>query len=225
MKKRFNIIAILILFTIATSIVSLFTGSNFYEMKNSFSEGFKSGYNKARHPENNKNEETFFLRIEERFDKPKTYQITNTINSKKVSFSPIYIKANVDLENIDNTTSKILQVLPFFALLIIFFALLASFTAYIKFIIATNKNQLFNNKNMRYLNILGWSLIIVFIFTAIHSASYNYTISTMVHFDELKIINMEPINYYLLILGLTSLLIRQFIGIGIKMKEEQELTI
>lgn len=83
MKKKFNILATIILLSIAASIVSYFIGPDFQYFIHEFKRGSKRGYQEIE-----LNQPTVYLNLDQIDDNPKTFQLTNTLNSKELDCTP-----------------------------------------------------------------------------------------------------------------------------------------
>lgn len=103
-------------------------------------------------------------------------------------------------------------------------ALVASVIVFLLLILSINKSQIFEWKNVRRLRWMGGLLISVFVCYAVPELMSYWNISAV----------FEPENYMLdpfslqmsdLLLGIGCLIVAETFAIGMKMKEEQELTI
>ena len=89
---------------------------------------------------------------------------------------------------------------------------------------AINKSDIFNWKNVRRLRWLGVALLLNFISEAVPALMNDYELSSVF---SLSGYSMETSidSVMLVILGLVSLIVGEVFAIGLKMKEEQDLTI
>ena len=104
------------------------------------------------------------------------------------------------------------------------FAIIASTVLFIQLIVAINKSDIFNWKNVRRLRWLGVALLLNFISEAVPALMNDYELSSVF---SLSGYSMETSidSVMLVILGLVSLIVGEVFAIGLKMKEEQDLTI
>ena len=104
------------------------------------------------------------------------------------------------------------------------FAIIASTVLFIQLIVAINKSDIFNWKNVRRLRWLGGALLLNFISEAVPALMNDYELSSVF---SLSGYSMETSidSVMLVILGLVSLIVGEVFAIGLKMKEEQDLTI
>ncbi|UVV57047.1 DUF2975 domain-containing protein [Bacteroides fragilis] len=104
------------------------------------------------------------------------------------------------------------------------FAIIASTVLFIQLIVAINKSDIFNWKNVRRLRWLGVALLLNFISEAVPAPMNDYELSSVF---SLSGYSMETSidSVMLVILGLVSLIVGEVFAIGLKMKEEQDLTI
>ena len=95
---------------------------------------------------------------------------------------------------------------------------------FIQLIVAINKSDIFNWKNVRRLRWLGVALLLNFISEAVPALMNDYELSSVF---SLSGYSMETSidSVMLVILGLVSLIVGEVFAIGLKMKEEQDLTI
>lgn len=95
---------------------------------------------------------------------------------------------------------------------------------FIMIILSINKSRIFEWKNVRRLRWLGWLLIVSFLFYLIPQV-INYWGLKEVFSLEKYIIAPLGVQTTDLLLGLACLIVAETFAIGLKMKEEQDLTI
>lgn len=103
-------------------------------------------------------------------------------------------------------------------------AVIASTVLFVQLIVSINKSDIFNWKNVRRLRWLGVTLLLSFISEAVPALMNDYELSSVF---SLSGYSMETSidSVMLVILGLVSLIVGEVFAIGLKMKEEQDLTI
>lgn len=96
---------------------------------------------------------------------------------------------------------------------------------FVRLIISINKSDIFNWKNVRRLRRLGLALIISFCcsFSVAYITLYNVSEVFSLRGYTLELSGI--ISATMLVLGLCSLIVGEVFAIGLKMKEEQDLTI
>ena len=88
-----------------------------------------------------------------------------------------------------------------------------------------NRGDIFSWKNVRFLRKLGWALILLFICTLGTTVIGNYEASQVLQLNGCEFSYTFAFSDATFILGFISLLVAEVFAIGLKMKEEQELTI
>ena len=88
-----------------------------------------------------------------------------------------------------------------------------------------NRGDIFSWKNVKFLRKLGWALILLFICTLATIVIGNYEASQVLQLNGCEFSYTFAFSDATLILGFISLLVAEVFAIGLKMKEEQDLTI
>lgn len=208
MKKRFNFISITILAILVISIMS-FTYDQFEDVI-------------MGHKSNQNNEIGTIVDLKPIKENSHLFIFKNQKDGSDIQFYPNNISVSfsnsTDYSSLWDTLILIMA-LPFII------SSLACIIYFIKFIVSVNKGRIFEHINTHYLKVLGISLIVCAI-SEILISFFIYKMNTeLLSFEGYKI-NFEDIGGFLnLILGLSALLVAQFLKMGITMKEEQELTI
>lgn len=96
---------------------------------------------------------------------------------------------------------------------------------FIRLIIAINKSNIFNWKNVRRLRCLGLALIVSFCCTFFAAYLSVLSIEEVFSLHGYSLCLSEVVSITTLVLGLCSLIVGEVFAIGLKMKEEQDLTI
>ncbi len=104
-------------------------------------------------------------------------------------------------------------------------AAVVAFVYFIQFISSVKRSVVFDKRNVRYLRFMGWALLVNYLGTAIPDL-----VSTCIvrHTVELENYDIAPFifdNFTNLFLILGCFIIAETFTIGIKLKEEQDLTI
>ncbi len=215
-KTKFNIISCIIL-----SIIVISLGSTLWEGRHDFIRGFKKGYGDARSEEVSSKKQVMYVEIHQTSDEATAPTLFNSKNQTETSFEPIQVRMFSNTEDI-NPYMLTANFLIVFALFISFIVALVFF---IKFILSVNKQKYFEEKNVHYLKIVGRALLISGVLEFMFSY-LEYNMNTQAFQFEGYSITFDSGNSYLnIILGLSALLISQFVKMGLIMKEEQELTI
>ena len=103
--------------------------------------------------------------------------------------------------------------------------LFLAFLYFIRFIVKVNQNEIFSHRNIRRLRIIGGLLVVSFVLSSIAAFCLIATISTTFAVDNYEVFYSDRFNIMPLMLGLTSLLAAQVFAMGLKLQEEQALTI
>lgn len=218
MKKRLNILCILVFIVLGLSL---------YTTGYQFGAGMKAGMNlaKEQHKAPNKCDGSMFAGNFRFVDivptiamlKPDTMINARTEEKVPVIYTQMAVRTGKDTNFsylIISSSCSLMNTLLTISALIVFIML----------ILSINKSQIFEWKNVRRLRWLGSLLIVSFIF---------YLVPQVVNYWGLKevfalhnyIIAPFALQVTDLLLGLGCLIVAETFAIGLKMKEEQELTI
>lgn len=96
---------------------------------------------------------------------------------------------------------------------------------FVKIIISINKSDIFNWKNVRRLRWLGRALIIGFLAEVLPILVTYIEISDQLSIPGYSFHMSELVPLLTLVLGIVALIVAEVFAIGLRMKEEQELTI
>lgn len=96
---------------------------------------------------------------------------------------------------------------------------------FFRLIVAINKSEIFNWLNMRRLRRLGFALIVGFCCAFIIGYIDYQSISEVFSLKGYDLSFSKIVDITMLVLGLSSLIVGEVFAIGLKMKEEQDLTI
>lgn len=228
MKKRLNLLSTILLIAFGTQ----FLMQTFYmapEIIQSFREGYEAGTHLGEKAvEQNSN--SLVLLGEELMPVPLNlapnqygHLPDSLYNTKTGNWMP----ANIDSVIVEYKKEINLyeQLFIFLTSLLYTAGLIVAFVYFIRLVLAINKSVIFEWKNVKRLRRIGAGFIVAFIcnfimeyinynFASSHILLSNYTISCMSLFKGVN-----------LIFGFISLLLAEVFAIGLRIKEQQELTI
>ena len=172
-----------------------------FNMGRDFGHGFSEGM-KISHSGNQSVEQAINFRIATLMPKDFSSFKDSVYNEKTGSYVPVAYTQMVTNVKVDRSTWMMVAQL----------------------IVAINKSDIFNWKNVRRLRWLGVALLLNFISEAVPALMNDYELSSVF---SLSGYSMETSidSVMLVILGLVSLIVGEVFAIGLKMKEEQDLTI
>ena len=206
MKKRLNLLCacVLIGLLLSTStVISL--------MVQAVSAGFKAGYESVEKGKELNIPSDLFA---------ETGSVTNLKNSSQASIKPIIslIEAPTTGSSLSRTANGIttlISVLASIFCLIQFFYLIRNI----------NRGDIFSWKNVKFLRKLGVSLILLFICSFTTIMIGNYEAAQVLELKGCEYSNIFAFSEPTFILGFIALLVAEVFAVGLKMKEEQDLTI
>lgn len=102
---------------------------------------------------------------------------------------------------------------------------IVSVVFFVKLIISINKSDIFNWKNVRRLRFLGGALILSFFCSVISICITNSELSEALSIPGYSLHLSELLSVLTLVLGIVSLLVGEVFAIGLRLQEEQDLTI
>ena len=218
MKKRLNFITLLI--GIAIGIIVM-NSEGVSLMKLSFAEGVREGKNSANEFfETGKTKNKIMVLYLE----PIANNLPSTLLNKKsgdlipASINLTMVKVPMDTEQGVNMLWEILcAVISFSSIIMIIYN-------FIRIIIAVNKSVIFEWINVKRLRRIGIGFLIIFIANAIMIYDQNSVASEILEIENYNIIN-SSIDGIILFIGMISFLVAEIFAMGLRLKEEQELTI
>jgi len=95
---------------------------------------------------------------------------------------------------------------------------------FLRIIFAVNKSVIFEWINVRRLRRMGIGFISIFVFNTIMILVHKHTVLQLIEIENYKIIN-SPLEGSILMFGVVSFLVAEIFAVGLKLREEQELTI
>ena len=213
MKKRLNLLCacVLIGLLLSTStVISL--------MVQAVSAGFKAGYESVEKELNISDYKIVCTMPSDLF--AETGSVTNLKNSSQASIKPIIslIEAPTTGSSLSRTANGIttlISVLASIFCLIQFFYLIRNI----------NRGDIFSWKNVKFLRKLGVSLILLFICSFTTIMIGNYEAAQVLELKGCEYFNIFAFSEPTFILGFIALLVAEVFAVGLKMKEEQDLTI
>lgn len=135
-----------------------------------------------------------------------------------VSFSSMMVSVDTKSTTLEQIASSLLNLLH---IAICIWAIVL----FVRLVISINKSDIFNWKNVRRLRLLGTALIISFC-TALLPAYLTFRgVGKVFSVHGYNLDLSDMVNTTTLVLGISTLIVAEVFAIGLKMKEEQDLTI
>lgn len=155
--------------------------------------------------------------------KPLDFFRDSVYNEKSKSYVPaVYSSMVVSVDSHDSIGKLVVKSLLIY--LHLGFSLWAV-VLFIRLIISINKSDIFNWRNVRRLRRLGMALVISFCCTFASKYLDFIGIDAVFSLRGYELSLSELVSTTTLVLGLCSLIVGEVFAIGLKMKEEQDLTI
>ena len=214
MKKRLNFITLLIGIALCASF---YNSENYLAFKEGTIEGIRMAQNEMQE---NRLSESFFITLE-----PVDFlKMPNTLLNVKSGelLSTRIREAVVSVPVIKKTIAY-----SFWNTFCSFFyiaGMIIVLYSFIKIIIAVNKSVIFEWINVKRLRRMGIGFLLMFVSDIITSVIYKYAVLKIVEIENYEIIN-RTYNGSILLLGIIALLVAEIFAVGLRLKEEQELTI
>lgn len=147
--------------------------------------------------------------------------VTNLKDSSQVAIMPIVSLVEVPKESNSAMLGALNSILCLLAAIIGLFSVIQFY----KLIRNINRGDIFSWKNVKFLRKLGWALIVMFICSFGIILLGNYEAAQVVTLNGCKYSNTFAFSEPTFILGAIALLVAEVFAVGLKMKEEQDLTI
>lgn len=144
-------------------------------------------------------------------------------NEKTGKFvSAMYGTMLIGLDTQEGMASKVLyKILGFLNVVAIVWAIVL----FIKIIVAINRSDIFNWRNVRRLRRLGGLLVVGFGCSLLSEYLLLCSLRDVLTLSNYDLTLSDIVSITTLVLGLSALIVGEVFAIGLKMKEEQELTI
>ncbi len=136
-----------------------------------------------------------------------------------VAYDSLVIGLQDDTRNMTANGITTLLTLTYMGLLI------WALVLFIRLVTAINKSDIFNWKNVRRLRLLGFALLVSFLCDALRNYLTINGLSDVVSLSGYAISYSQVVDTVNCLLGICALIVAEVFAIGLRMKEEQELTI
>lgn len=149
--------------------------------------------------------------------------VDSVYNEKSARYVPAtYSTLMVSVETHPSTGSKIADKFLLFLQLILY---IWAVVLFIRLIISINKSDIFNWRNVRRLRRIGFFLIVAFCCTLVSAYLSLCSVEEVFSIRGYDLSLSDVTDTTVLVLGICSLIVGEIFAIGLKMKEEQDLTI
>lgn len=148
--------------------------------------------------------------------------ITITDSMTKKTYKAWPTRLNIPVEGKPDLTGSIVPIISGIALLALGIITLVSF---IRFVLNINHNRIFTKKNTKHLKRIGWCMILIGMLATLKYCNDAYASMQTFSLTGYSLDYSSAVYTGTLLFGLFSLVIAEAFAIGVKMKEEQELTI
>ncbi|MBM6946411.1 DUF2975 domain-containing protein [Bacteroides gallinaceum] len=216
MKKRLNLICLGIVLAVLVSMSFLF--STFYY-------GFKAGIDAYEQGAAGVEKlDVTYKMIGTMPTDVITNETATAINEKDgstVSILPFISMIGIPNEKADATDSIFLSLLDWMVIICCIYAIVQ----FVKMIRNIHRNIIFDWANVKRLRRLGFSLILCFCCSLVTFAINNHLVSQVISLKDCDFSIAFQFSDPTLLIGFTSLLFAEIFAIGLKLKEENDLTI
>ncbi len=216
MKKRLNLICLGIVLAVLVSMSFLF--STFYY-------GFKAGIDAYKQGAAGVEKlDVTYKMIGTMPTDVITNETATAINEKDgstVSILPFISMIGIPNEKADATDSIFLSLLDWMVIICCIYAIVQ----FVKMIRNIHRNIIFDWANVKRLRRLGLSLILCFCCTLVTFAINNHLVSQVISLKDCDFSIAFQFSDPTLLIGFTSLLFAEIFAIGLRLKEENDLTI
>lgn len=216
MKKRLNLICLGIVLAVLVSMSFLF--STFYY-------GFKAGIDAYEQGAAGVEKlDVTYKMIGTMPTDVITNETATAINEKDgstVSILPFISMIGVPNEKADATDSIFLSLLDWMVIICCIYAIVQ----FVKMIRNIHRNIIFDWANVKRLRRLGFSLILCFCCSLVTFAINNHLVSQVINLKDCDFSIAFQFSDPTLLIGFTSLLFAEIFAIGLRLKEENDLTI
>lgn len=216
MKRKLNILYLLTFIVLFSSVIG-----DLYSGIKAFEDGWSDGGNI-------KGNSYQSALVKDRYNSADVhFQFAKTNSNIKIRNEKTGKDINIWLNEIDipHSDSTLLSIMSLFIIIPVIAALWAV-VVFIKLIISINKDEgVFNKRNIRRLRTLGILLLIYAVYVSIFSFLNVYAAAQEVTIKGCSIDYSECFELRTILLALISLIASRIFANGLRMREEQELTI
>lgn len=218
MKRRLNILCVIVLLVLGYSVL---------EMTYYVGMGIKLGLEKGFDKEVNikEKEEMSNLQVVQLI--PENLGSALLIDSVYNEKSGEYVPASYGqmIVSVDTKPGVFSRVVSGLVLLGDYVVIIWAVVLFIRLIVAINRSDIFNWKNVRRLRRLGILLIISFCCTFFTASLTLHNVEKVFAMPGYSLSMTDMVHITSLVLGLSALIVAEVFAIGLRMKEEQDLTI
>lgn len=220
MKKRLNILCLLVIAVLGYSVFD-----SIYQLSELFVSSLEKNFSQEINESDKQIELQKIRNMQPVAVLPNDFPLfsDSILNEKTGEYVPmIYSQMIVSVKSEPNLRQMIAaKVASFVYLAAIFFAIYV----FVRLIISMNKSVIFDWKNVRRLRMLGISLIVCFVCEVITIYITSLALSDVFSVKGYSLHLSELTTITNLVLGLTALIVGEVFAIGLRIKEEHELTI
>ncbi|EKU87681.1 DUF2975 domain-containing protein [Bacteroides oleiciplenus] len=218
MKRRLNILCVIVLFVLGYSVLE----TTYY-----VGMGIKAGIEKGFDSKIDVKEREEMTNLQVVQLVPKDLGGAILIDSVYNEKSGEYVPAAYGqmIVSVNTQPSVLSRIISFLILIADYVAIVWAVVLFIRLIVSINKSDIFNWKNVRRLRRLGVLLIISFACTFFTAFLSFYNVGKVFSVTGYSLSMADMVHITSLVLGLSALIVAEVFAIGLRMKEEQDLTI
>lgn len=217
MKKKFNVLSAIVFVVLAINLAA-----GFYYAALGFTEGIRSAMNECETggdgAERHAPAMISFLPTE-LLTMPDS--VTNTVTGEKTGAMAAHLMVRLDRETTGGAAGIVTSILSVFICVI----LLLVIWHFIHFIRNINRMEIFTWKNVNLLETMGGLLLAVFVANLANSLITYWQVSRVFALEGRVFDFFTPLTDSTLILGVLAMITGEVFAMGLKLREEQELTI
>lgn len=218
MKRRLNVLCLIVLLVLGYSIV---------EMTYYVGMGIKTGLQRGFNEEVSLQEKKEIANLQLVYLMPENFDgdiLSDSVYNVK---SGEYVSASFGqlAVSVDTKPSVLSRIVTILLVIADYVAIIWALVLFVRLIIAINRSDIFNWKNVRRLRRLGVMLIVSFGCALSIALLSLYNVKEVFALSGYSLTMGEMVQITSLVLGLSALIVAEVFAIGLKMKEEQELTI
>lgn len=216
MKRKLNFLCVIVMLVLSYSVL---------EVVYFLSLGFKTGIELGMNSSNVQREELMHLETLHLLPKDMSNSLLkdSILNEKSGQYVPVSYDEMI--VSVNAKPSFLVKSISVLAVLGDFVTVIWAVVLFIRIIIAINKSEIFNWRNVRRLRRLGVLLIIGFACSFLKSLLTVYNVGKVLSLANYSLSIADMVHTTSLVLGLSALIVAEVFAIGLRIKEEQELTI
>jgi len=220
MKRKLNILCLLVVLVLSYSVFE-----SLYQVGMGMKISFEAGHKVGKEMKHNRSDLDKIMHMKPVAMIPDAFPLftDSILNEKTGEYVPVMYSQMIVSVKTQPSMTQTLTMTAFSFINV--FSIIIAIVIFILLIVSINKSQIFNWRNVSRLRWMGGALILSFICLVIPMGMTSHMLSDVFSIKGYVLNFSEFMSTTNLVLGLSALIVAEVFAIGLRMKEEQDLTI